>query len=136
MSETGSKPVLVVDDSFAVLTIVRSVLQQLGFEDIDEARDGSEALELLRERHYSLVISDWNMEPMSGYDLLRQVRADERLRTMPFIMMTIDTDPEKMIAAKRAGVNTCLIKPFNAAVLREKITSVVHRRKPCQANLN
>ncbi|MGH1571013.1 response regulator [Methylobacterium sp. P31] len=124
MSETGSKPVLVVDDSLAVLTIVRSVLQQLGFERIDEARDGSEALKRLRERHYGLVISDWNMEPMTGYALLRHIRSDERLRATPFIMMTIDTDPERMVAAKRAGVDTCLIKPFSVAALREKITSI------------
>lgn len=121
MAEVAGKPVLVVDDSVAVCVIVRAVLHRLGVAHVDEARDGSDALKFLRRRDYSLVISDWNMKPMTGYDLLRHIRADERLRMLPFVMMTVDTDPQKMIAAKRAGVNSCLIKPFDAVTLSGKI---------------
>jgi two-component system chemotaxis response regulator CheY len=121
--ERTPKPrsVLVVDDSFAVIAIVRALLQRLGFEKIDEAHDGAAALARLKEASYDLIISDWNMAPMSGFDLLRRVRGDERLRTTPFIMMTVDTAPQKMIAAKREGVSSCVIKPFTVAALREKI---------------
>lgn len=121
--ERTPKPrsVLVVDDSFAVIAIVRALLQRLGFEKIDEAHDGTAALARLQEASYDLIISDWNMAPMSGFDLLRRVRGDERLRTTPFIMMTVDTAPQKMIAAKREGVSSCVIKPFTVAALREKI---------------
>jgi two-component system chemotaxis response regulator CheY len=117
-------PVLVVDDYKTMVRIITNLLRQLGFSDIDEANDGQAALEKLRTRKYGLVISDWNMEPMTGYDLLQQVRADERLSHTPFIMVTAEAKTENVIAAKKAGANNYIVKPFNAATLQSKIESV------------
>jgi two-component system chemotaxis response regulator CheY len=119
-----SMPVLVVDDYKTMVRIIRNLLKQLGFEDVDEASDGSEALARLKERRYGLVISDWNMEPMTGYDLLRQMRATEGLTKMPFIMVTAESKIENVIAAKKAGVNNYIVKPFNAQTLKGKIEAV------------
>jgi two-component system, chemotaxis family, chemotaxis protein CheY len=119
-----SMPVLVVDDYKTMVRIITNLLRQLGFSDIDEANDGQAALEKLRTRKYGLVISDWNMEPMTGYDLLQQVRADERLSHTPFIMVTAEAKTENVIAAKKAGANNYIVKPFNAATLQSKIESV------------
>ena len=114
-------PVLVVDDYRTMVRIIRNVLRQLGFEDVDGASDGSAALEMMHEKDYGLVISDWNMAPMTGYDLLREVRKDGDLSGTPFIMVTADSTSENQVAAKRAGVSDYLLKPFNAATLRSKI---------------
>ncbi len=116
-------PVLVVDDYNMMLRIIRNCLRQLGFIDVDSASDGTEALQMMRQRNYGLVISDWNMEPMTGYDLLRQVRADGDLSRTPFIMVTADGTSEHEVAAKRAGVSDYLLKPFNAGALKSKIES-------------
>jgi two-component system chemotaxis response regulator CheY len=114
-------PVLVVDDYTTMVRIIRNFLRQLGFEDVDGASDGSAALEMMHEKDYGLVISDWNMAPMTGYDLLREVRNDDDLSRTPFIMVTADGTSENQVAAKRAGVSDYLQKPFNAATLRSKI---------------
>jgi two-component system chemotaxis response regulator CheY len=114
-------PVLVVDDYRTMVRIIRNFLRQLGFEDVDGASDGSAALEMMHEKDYGLVISDWNMAPMTGYDLLREVRNDDDLSRTPFIMVTADGTSENQVAAKRAGVSDYLQKPFNAATLRSKI---------------
>ena len=114
-------PVLVVDDYRTMVRIIRNFLRQLGFEDVDGASDGSAALEMMHEKDYGLVISDWNMAPMTGYDLLREVRKDDDLSRTPFIMVTADGTSENQVAAKRAGVSNYLQKPFNAATLRSKI---------------
>lgn len=119
-----SMPVLVVDDYNTMIRIIRNLLRQLGFEDIDEANDGSAALNKMRDRRYGLVISDWNMEPMTGYELLKQVRADPDLNATPFIMVTAESKTENVIAAKKAGVNNYIVKPFNAETLRSKIEAV------------
>jgi two-component system chemotaxis response regulator CheY len=119
-----SMPVLVVDDYKTMVRIIRNLLKQLGFEDVDEASDGSEALARLKERRYGLVISDWNMEPMTGYDLLRQMRATEGMTKTPFIMVTAESKIENVIAAKKAGVNNYIVKPFNAQTLKGKIEAV------------
>ena len=119
-----SMPVLVVDDSSTMIRIIRNLLKQLGFENIDDASDGSAALNKMRGKRYGLVISDWNMEPMTGYDLLREVRADPNLATTPFIMITAESKTENVIAAKKAGVNNYIVKPFNAATLKTKIEAV------------
>ena len=95
-----------------------------GFVDIDDAADGSAALAKMKEKKYGLVISDWNMEPMTGYDLLREVRADPNLAITPFIMITAESKTENVIAAKKAGVNNYIVKPFNAATLKTKIEAV------------
>lgn len=119
-----SIPVLVVDDYNTMVRIIRNLLRQLGFEDVDDASDGSTALAKMRERKYGLVISDWNMEPMTGYTLLQEVRADPELATTPFIMVTAESKTENVIAAKKAGVSNYIVKPFNAQTLRSKIEAV------------
>ncbi len=117
-------PVLVVDDYGTMVRIIRNLLRQLGFSDIDDAADGAAALEKMNNRRYGLVISDWNMEPMTGYDLLRNVRANPALETIPFIMVTAESKTENVIAAKKAGVNNYIVKPFNAQTLKSKIEAV------------
>ncbi|HTK13894.1 MAG TPA: response regulator [Xanthobacteraceae bacterium] len=119
-----SVPVLVVDDYVTMTRIIRNLLKQIGFEDVDDARDGTRALERLRNRRYGLVISDWNMQPMTGYDLLKEVRADPTLAQIPFIMVTAESKTENVIAAKQAGVNNYIVKPFSAQTLKAKIETV------------
>ncbi len=119
-----SMPVLVVDDYSTMVRIIRNLLKQLGFENIDDANDGSTALAKMRAQKYGLVISDWNMEPMTGYDLLLKVRADPALSTTPFIMITAESKIDNVVAAKEAGVNNYIVKPFNAATLKTKIDAV------------
>lgn len=117
--------VLIVDDYKTMLRIINSILKQLGFQKIEEATDGNMALEKLRQESYDLIISDWNMEPMTGLDLLKQVRADEKLKSIPFIMVTAESRAENVVAAKEAGVNNYIVKPFNAATLKTKLTTVL-----------
>jgi two-component system chemotaxis response regulator CheY len=124
MAFDPSMSVLVVDDYNTMVRIIRNLLRQLGFVDIDDACDGEAALEKMRSKRYGLVISDWNMEPMTGYDLLRQVRADPNLEQTPFIMVTAESRTENVIAAKKAGVNNYIVKPFNAHTLKAKIEAV------------
>lgn len=119
-----SMPILVVDDYQTMVRIIRNLLKQLGFEDVDDASDGTAAIDKMRGRKYGLIISDWNMEPMTGYELLRQVRADDGLRQTPFIMVTAESKTENVIAAKKAGVNNYIVKPFNAQTLKSKIEAV------------
>ncbi|MGA8498483.1 MAG: response regulator [Xanthobacteraceae bacterium] len=113
--------ILIVDDSGAVRSVVRRLLTQLGFKNIDEAPDGKSALEKIAEQHFSLVISDWNMEPMSGQILLESVRANKNYANLPFIMMTADPSIEKIVQAKKAGVTCFIKKPFRADELQAKI---------------
>jgi two-component system chemotaxis response regulator CheY len=124
MPADQSLPILVVDDYRTMIRIIRNLLKQIGFEDVDEATDGSEALAKLRGRRYGLIISDWNMEPMTGFDFLREVRADPELAKTPFIMVTAESKTENVIAAKKAGVNNYIVKPFNAQTLKNKIDAV------------
>ncbi len=119
-----SMPVLVVDDYNTMIRIIRNLLRQLGFEDVDDASDGSAALSKMQIKKYGLVISDWNMEPMTGYELLKQVRATPQLATTPFIMVTAESKTENVVAAKQAGVNNYIVKPFNADTLKTKIEAV------------
>ncbi len=116
--------VLVVDDYKTMIRIIRNLLKQLGFVNVDEASDGSAALNMMRSKDYGLVISDWNMEPMTGYELLREVRADDTLSRTPFIMVTAESKTDNVIAAKKAGVNNYIVKPFNAATLKSKIEAI------------
>ena len=125
MALDTSIPVLVVDDYKTMIRIIRNLLKQLGFEDVDEAADGTEALGKMKERRYGLVISDWNMEPMTGYELLKQVRSDSSLSKTPFIMVTAESKTENVIAAKQAGVSNYIVKPFNAETLKAKMVSVL-----------
>ncbi|WP_339633902.1 response regulator [uncultured Sneathiella sp.] len=117
--------VLIVDDYKTMLRIIRNLLKQLGFNAVDEAADGSAALSKMRSKKYGLVISDWNMEPMTGYQLLKEVRADDTLKSTPFIMITAESKTDNVIAAKKAGVNNYIVKPFNAATLKTKISTVL-----------
>jgi two-component system chemotaxis response regulator CheY len=119
-----SMPVLVVDDYNTMVRIIRNLLQQLGFTDVDDASDGAAAIAKMRTKRYGLVISDWNMAPMTGYELLRQVRADPAIGKTPFIMVTAESKTENVIAAKRAGVDNYIVKPFNAQTLQHKIQAV------------
>src|SRR5476649_107491 len=119
-----SMPVLIVDDYNTMVRIIRNLLRQLGFENIDDANDGSQAFEKMQLRKYGLVISDWNMEGMPGYDLLQQVRADPCLSATPFIMVTAESKTENVIAAKKAEVSNYIVKPFNAQTLKSKIDAV------------
>jgi two-component system chemotaxis response regulator CheY len=107
------------------LRILRNFLVELGYSNIDEATDGRSALEMIERKRYDLVISDWNMEPMSGFDLLKVVRANPSHRNMAFILATAEARPENVVAAKQAGVNNYIVKPFSLAVLRQKINSVL-----------
>ena len=116
--------VLVVDDYKTMIRIIRNLLKQLGFVNVDEASDGSAALNMMRSKDYGLVISDWNMEPMTGYELLREVRADDTLSRTPFIMVTAESKTDNVIAAKKAGVKNYIVKPFNAATLKSKIEAI------------
>lgn len=125
MSVDLNMQVLIVDDYKTMLRIIRNLLKQLGFDNVDEATDGSMALQKLRDKDYGMVISDWNMEPMTGIQLLREVRADARLKNLPFIMITAESKTENVIAAKEAGVNNYIVKPFNAATLKTKLVSVL-----------
>jgi two-component system, chemotaxis family, chemotaxis protein CheY len=118
-------PILIVDDYKTMLRIIRNLLKQLDFDNVEEASDGSEALAKLKAGNFGLVISDWNMAPMTGLDLLKEVRADARLRELPFIMITAESKTENVIAAKQAGVSNYIVKPFNAETLREKIEKVM-----------
>ena len=117
-------PVLIVDDYKTMLRIIRNLLKQIGFNNVDEATDGSAALTKLRQADFGLVISDWYMTPMTGLQLLKEVRADEQLRPLPFVMITAETNTENVIAAKEAGVSNYIVKPFNAATLKTKLMTV------------
>ncbi|HVJ41279.1 MAG TPA: response regulator [Dongiaceae bacterium] len=125
MSVDMNMSILIVDDYKTMLRIIRNLLKQLGFNNVDEATDGSMALQKLRDKDYGLVISDWNMEPMTGIQLLREVRADSKLKALPFIMITAESKTENVIAAKEAGVNNYIVKPFNAATLKTKLSTVL-----------
>ena len=125
MSVDMNMTILIVDDYKTMLRIIRNLLKQLGFNNVDEASDGAQALQKLRGRDYNLVISDWNMEPMTGYQLLKEIRSDDKLNETPFIMVTAESKTENVIAAKKAGVDNYIVKPFNAATLKTKMTSVI-----------
>ncbi|TXN24355.1 response regulator [Methylobacterium sp. WL30] len=124
MTSPRSLPVLVVDDVPLIRAVVRATLEQVGLTEVHEAGDGAAALAMLNQRRYGLVIADWNMHPMTGYELLRQVRDDPHLRETPFVIMTTKEQAHCFVAARRAGVNACLIKPFMPAALRETIKQV------------
>lgn len=125
MAADKSMNVLVVDDYKSMVRIVRGMLNQLGFVNVDDAPDGAAAMALLKEKSYGLVLSDWNMQPVTGLELLKQVRAEEKTRATPFVMVTAEAKVENVIAARQAGVNNYVIKPFTLAVLKQKLTSVV-----------
>ena len=119
-----SLPILVVDDYHTMVRIIRNLLNQIGFENIDDASNGEEALAKIKSKQYGLIISDWNMEPMSGFQLLQKVREDASRADIPFIMVTAESKTDNVIAARKAGVNHYIVKPFNAGTLKAKIDAV------------
>jgi two-component system chemotaxis response regulator CheY len=125
MASDPNLPILIVDDQKTMLRIIRTLLQQIGFTNVTEALDGTKALELMRTQNFGLILSDWNMEPMSGMDFLKAVRGGSVNENVPFIMVTAENKTENVIAAKQAGVNNYIVKPFNADTLRVKIESVL-----------
>jgi two-component system chemotaxis response regulator CheY len=118
-------PILIVDDYKTMLRIVRNLLKQFGFENVDEAADGGEAFIKMKDKQYGLVISDLNMEPVTGMQLFQKLRADANLKDTPFIMITEKSKTENVIVAKGAGVSNFIVKPFNAKALKQKLTAVL-----------
>lgn len=116
--------VLVVDDFSTMRRILKNILKQIGYSDIEEAEDGNCALARLRQGGYGLVVSDWNMPNMTGLDLLKAIRADNVLSNMPVLMVTAEAKKENVIDAIKAGVNNYVVKPFTADVLKEKIEKI------------
>lgn len=126
MSVDLNMNVLIVDDYNTMLRIIKNLLKQLGFSNVDEATNGEEALEKVKGKSYGLIISDWNMEPMTGLDLLKAIRtSDESYKNTPFIMITAESKTENVVAAKQAGVNNYIVKPFNAETLKTKMVAVL-----------
>jgi two-component system chemotaxis response regulator CheY len=125
--------VLVVDDFPTMRRIVKNLLKQLGFENIDEAEDGAQALTKLKAGGYGLVISDWNMPVMEGIDLLKHVREDEALKVLPFLMVTAEAEKDKVITAIKAGVDNYVVKPFTAEVLKEKLEKIAEKKPSLKA---
>lgn len=126
MPDERSLPILVVDDYKTTLRILKGLLRQLGFPDIDEATDGARALAMMREKHYALVISDWHLREMSGPELFSRMRSEPALETIPFIMMTGESALESIVDAQAAGVDACIVKPFSARTLEAKIAGALH----------
>ena len=125
MAVDKNMKILIVDDYRTMLRIIRNLLKQLGFGNVDEALDGTEAYEKIENGNYGLIISDWNMEPMTGLELLKKIRATESMKHIPFIMVTAESKTENVLEAKKAGVNNYIIKPFNAETLKTKMTAVI-----------
>ena len=125
MALDAKMSVLIVDDQKTMLRIIRNLLKQVGFENVEEAINGGDAFAKLQAGKFGLVISDWNMEPVTGLQLLQMVRADVKLKPVPFIMVTAESKMENIVAAKQAGVNNYIVKPFSADTLRDKITKVL-----------
>ncbi|MFN4281522.1 MAG: response regulator [Alphaproteobacteria bacterium] len=119
--------ILIVDDYATMLRILRNLLKQLEFGNVDDASDGEAALLKLQQNggNYDLIISDWNMAPMTGIDFLKKVRADDKFKHIPFIMVTAESKAENVVAAKQAGVSNYIVKPFNAETLKMKMSSVL-----------
>jgi two-component system, chemotaxis family, chemotaxis protein CheY len=117
--------VLIVDDQKSMVKIFRTLLEQIGFKAVDEAQGGPQALTMMRAKKYGLVISDWNMQPMSGLHLLKEVRNDKALVNTPFIIATGETRIDHVVAAKKAGADAYIVKPFTAQTLSAKVESVL-----------
>ena len=127
MPDRTSLKFLVVDDFSTMRRIVRNLLKELGFTNVDEAEDGAVALAKLREGNFEFVVSDWNMPNMDGLTLLQNVRADARLKTLPFLMVTAEAKKENIIAAVQAGASGYVVKPFTAATLQEKLEKIFEK---------
>ena len=127
MPDRTSLKFLVVDDFSTMRRIVRNLLKELGFTNVDEAEDGAVALAKLREGGFEFVVSDWNMPNMDGLTLLQNVRADPKLKALPFLMVTAEAKKENIIAAAQAGASGYVVKPFTAATLQEKLEKIFEK---------
>ena len=125
MSVDLKMPVLVVDDYATMIRIIKNLLKQIGFENVDDAPNGGEALQMMKRKKYGLVISDWNMQPVTGIEFLRSVRQDADLKATPFIMVTAESKTENVMEARNAGVSNYIVKPFSSEILKGKIASVL-----------
>ena len=119
--------ILVVDDFSTMRRIIKNLLRDLGFNNTQEADDGSTALPMLQKGDFDFVVTDWNMPGMQGIDLLKAIRADEQLKNIPVLMVTAEAKREQIIAAAQAGVNGYVVKPFTAATLKEKLEKIFER---------
>ncbi|MBA44795.1 MAG: two-component system response regulator [Magnetococcales bacterium] len=125
MAVNKNMRILVVDDFLTMRRIIINLLRQLGFNNVVEAADGKQALDKVHEEEIDLIVSDWNMPNMTGIEFLKHVRADEKTKAIPFIMVTAEGKKENVIAAVHAGVSNYIVKPFNAATLKEKMSKVI-----------
>ncbi|MGZ9274099.1 MAG: chemotaxis response regulator CheY [Nitrospira sp.] len=116
--------ILVVDDMSTMRRIVKNILKQLGFNNLEEAENGQEALTKLKADTYGFVVSDWNMPVMMGIDMLRAIRADEKLKAIPVLMVTAEAQKENLMEAVKAGVSNYVVKPFTAETMQEKINKI------------
>lgn len=123
MANTNMK-ILVVDDFSTMRRIVKNILKQLGYSNVEEAEDGAIALQKLKSDRFDFVVSDWNMPNMTGFDLLKAVRADAATKDIKFLMVTAEAMQENVMAAVQAGVNNYIVKPFTAETLKEKIDKI------------
>lgn len=119
--------ILIVDDFSTMRRIVKNLLGELGFSNTVEADDGNSALPILKQGGIDFLVTDWNMPGMTGLDLLKNIRSDEKLKTLPVLMVTAESKREQIIEAAQAGVNGYIVKPFTAATLREKIDKIFER---------
>ena len=127
MAERSTLKFLVVDDFSTMRRIVRNLLKELGFTNVEEAEDGAVALSKLRQGGFEVVVSDWNMPNMDGLSLLQTMRADAALKSLPFLMITADAKKENIAAAVQAGASSCIAKPFTAATLQEKLDKIFEK---------
>jgi two-component system chemotaxis response regulator CheY len=119
--------ILIVDDFSTMRRIIKNLLRELGFNNTEEADDGLTALPMLKSSSFDLLVTDWNMPGMQGIDLLKEVRADEKLSEIPVLMVTAEQKKEQIIEAAQAGVNGYIVKPFTAAILQEKLEKIFER---------
>jgi two-component system chemotaxis response regulator CheY len=119
--------ILVVDDFSTMRRIIKNLLKDLGFTNVQEADDGNTALPMLNQGDFDFVVTDWNMPGMQGIDLLRAIRASEKLKLLPVLMVTAEAKKEQIVAAAQAGVNGYVVKPFTAATLKEKLDKIFER---------
>lgn len=127
MAERSALKFLVVDDFSTMRRIVRNLLKELGFTNVEEAEDGAVALQKLKAGNFEFVVSDWNMPNMDGLTLLQSVRADPSLKHLPFLMITAEAKKENIIAAAQAGASGYIVKPFTAATLSEKMEKIFEK---------
>ncbi|MDH4088301.1 MAG: chemotaxis response regulator CheY [Nitrospira sp.] len=124
MPADPSMKILVVDDMVTMRRIIKNILKQLGFGNVDEAENGQEALQKLKADTFGFVVSDWNMPVMTGIDMLRAIRADEKLKAIPVLMVTAEAQQSNLIEAVQAGVSNYIVKPFTAEMMQEKLGKI------------